>query len=175
MTPNEHDMIHRELFGGPPKVRATFSLSPELDPKATEATGYATQVAEITPGMTEIPTGGFRIYRDVVVIEERAEGERDYISVKATEAHKRQYPNEWKRFSDSQTKVWHDVRLSPGCTPAVVSTLEEMGIRTLEGLAAFDKPLPDFIEKHRAFARRFLSFLKPRFKIVDGQPVEVAA
>ena len=168
-------MIHRELFGGPPKVRATFSLSPELDPVATEATGFATQVAEITPSMTGVPTGGFRVYRDVVVIEERAEGEKDYVSVRATDAHRRQYPAEWQRFNDSQTKVWHDVRLSPGCTPAVVATLEELGIRTLEGLVAFDKPLPEFIEKHRAFAKRFLSFLKPRFKIVDGQPVEVAA
>lgn len=175
MTPNEQEMIHRELFGGPPKVRATFSLSPELDNKATEATGFATSVAEITPGMTGVPTGGYKVYRDVVVIEERADGERDYVSVKATEAHKRQYPNEWQRFSDSQTRVSHDVRLSPGCTPAVIATLEEMGIRSLEGLAAFDKPLPEFIEKHRAFAKRFLSFLKPRFKIVDGQPVEVAA
>lgn len=172
-------MIMRELFGGPPKVRAIFSLSAVQDPKATEATGFRTQVADLTPDVLANPesTTGFRVYRDEVVIEEHAEGEKDFMSFKATAEHRQKYPQEWARFEESRKRVAHDLRLSPGCTPAVIATLEGIGIRTLEGLAAFDKPLPEFIETHRAFARRFLAFLsgkKPKYRLVDGAYAEVA-
>lgn len=179
MEQSHHDLIMRELFGGPPKVRAIFSLSAVFDPKASEATGLRTTVDELTPEVLANPESpeGFRVYRDEVVVEEHAEGEKDFMSFKATAEHKARYPQEWARFEEQRKRNAHDVRLSPGCTPAVVATLEGIGIRTLEGLAAFDKPLPEFIEKHRAFAKRFLAFIngvKPKYRLVDGAYVEAA-
>ncbi len=180
MPQSDYQRITTELFGGPPKCWARFSLSPELDTKATAATGFAMQVAEITPGMTEAPSGGFKVYRDVIVVEEHAEGERDYVSVKATDEHRRKYPQAWAQFEAQQKNTAHDVRLCQGITPAAIETLSGIGIRTMEGLAECTLDLPENIAKHREFAKRYLAFLtgrKAKFRVVDGvyTPIEDAA
>ncbi len=178
MPQSDYDRIQREIFGGPPNIRATFSLSPEIDAAATAATGYDAMTAETSPGVLEpVKKNGFIVYRDTVVVEERADGTKDYMSVKATDEHRRKYPDAWKAFETRKALGAHDVRLCPGITPAVTATLEGIGIRSLEGLAKCDLVLPDFIEQHRAWARRFLTFLaggKPKYRLVGGTYEAVA-
>lgn len=61
----------------------------------------------------------------------------------------------------------HALELLPGIGPAQILELEALKLYTMELLAASDDEIGD-LEPFRAAARRFL---KPRFRVVEGQMV----
>ena len=172
-----------EIAPGNPKIRAVFTLVAELDMSATAATGKALdEVVEaacpengFTPRVVKSENSGYVVFRDVLYVEEHVMGEKDFVAVPATQAHKDKYADSWERFLALQRIGLHPVTAIHQITPAAVETFRGLGIGSMEKLAAHDGPLPEQFERHRTFARHYLAVVhgKPRVKLVDGALVQV--
>lgn len=168
-----------EIAPGNPKIRAVFTLVAEADTAATAATGKVMdEIIEpagpengFTPRVIKAESSGFTVYRDVLYVEEHVMGEKDFVAVPATQAHKDKYPEAWERFLAWQRSGLHPVTAIHQITPAAIETFRGLGIGSMEKLAAHEGPLPEQFERHRTFARQYLAVVhgKPRYKLVDGQ------
>lgn len=179
-----------EVAPGKGKCIAHFLLVAELDAVATAATGKeAPQIIE-APSPTNnfqlksapVSAVGYDVYRDrpYVRLTIPRSGDmpiQESVCVPVNEQHTREYPREWADFQARMANTKHDIRLCHGITPAAVETLRGIGIRSMEDLAASVVELPEFIEAHRKFAKRYLAVVngvKPRYRVVNGQIEEVA-
>lgn len=172
--PND-DFIRSQIFPRG-RVRAFFTLEAVKDGKASEAAGYP-------------------IYREVPHVLQVAEGERDGIALPVKAEHRKAYPQEWEAFQARLQNRVSSIRALPGITPAVIATLEELRIHTVEQLAASAlvepgereidpeaEELPDEVRglplplaKWRDIALRYLAIrsdaegrTKPKLRVVDG-------
>jgi hypothetical protein len=160
------------IINARPEPHVYFTLAPEVDPEATK-------------------TYGFDVYRDIECVTIHVPDGKDIVSKRATPADVKEYPRAWERYQRVCAFKEHKLDLIPGISPAALATFKgqphhpedesedtALHIHTMEQLVAFDKPLPDWLEAHRDYARRFLRFLagvKPRYRLIDGQLQEVAA
>lgn len=110
------DAIRDVLYRKPGKTRAYFSLSALRDAKESERRGYP-------------------VWKDVPHVMQLHDGDKDGISVPVTGEHRRMYPAEWQNFQDASARGWSLVASLPGSSPALVATMEELGIRYVEQLA----------------------------------------
>ncbi len=186
-----------DVFGGKNRIRAKFTIQPEPDAALTEATGK--RGPEILSSEA-IPDGagginlmlvsapvvenvGFTVYKDVIYVEEHiinSEGheEKDFQSRRAGPADRQKYPREWAAFEAESLSKEMPLLALKGMTPAALTTLAEIGIRSVEQLVASDRELPEFLAEHRRNGKRLLDFLagkKPRLRLVDGVLTEVEA
>jgi hypothetical protein len=188
-----------DVFGGKNRIRAKFTIQPEPDPVATEATGKAApQIisSELMPDasgrfnvglMIEsapiVENSGFTVYRDVIYVEEHiinSEGheEKDFQSCRALPKHKAMYPKEWAAFETESLSKETPLLALKGITPAVITTLTEIGVRNVEQLVACERELPEFLAEHRRNGKKLLDFFtgkKPRLRLIDGELTEVEA
>ncbi len=152
-------MMDAAMFPRKPTT-VRFFQAPEIDPVATEA-------------------AGFDVFRDVDYIGYKVKGERDFVSVRVERNERdpeRNHPvlhaKEWAAYQAALANPATDLRFAPFATPAVLETLRGLQILTVEAFAAYDKPLPDDLAKHRAWCQRYLSWRdKPRLKLVNGEMV----
>ncbi len=186
-----------DVFGGKNRIRARFTIQPEPDAALTAATGKA--APEILSSEATMDTSGainlmlvsapvkqdvgFTVYRDVVYVEEHiinSEGheEKDFQSRRATPKDKAMYPKEWAAFEAESLSKTMPLLALKGMTPAAITTLSEIGVRSVEQLVECERELPEFLAEHRRNGRKLLDFIagkKPRLRLVDGVLTEVEA
>lgn len=112
---------------------------------------------------------GRPVYVDSVYVAVKIPDERDYISRPATDEDKEKFPEAWQAFERTQGKTGTHLRTLPGITPARFHEFIEMGIRTVEQLAAYEGTLSTEQAELRGIAKRILSAIKPRYSVVDGK------
>lgn len=113
-------------------------------------------------------------YKDVLCVLLKVQGERETFSRVATDIDKRKYPESWAQFEAQNSKTKTHLRSLPGITPARFQEFIEMGIRCVEDLAEYGGTMTDEQDKLRGIAKRVLSAIKPRFRMIDGKLAEVA-
>ncbi len=100
------------------KQGATFSEEARIDREASELEGHS-------------------VYANTVYVTVRAQGERDCISVPATKEHQLQFAAEWREFKERSAEApKSDLRNLPTISKAVIRTLHELGVYTVEMLAS---------------------------------------
>jgi hypothetical protein len=97
---------------------------------------------------------GRPIYKDSIYMSTHAAGVKDFMSSPATPEDISNHPAEWKEFTDRMENKRTSVRHLPRLTPAVLLTLEELQIHTIEDFAA-STPTPELEEAH-AIALRWV-------------------
>lgn len=98
---------------------------------------------------------GRPIYVDQIYMSTHAAGVKDFMSSPATPEDIANYPAEWQEFTGRMQNKRTSVRQLPRVTPAVVMTLEEMKIHTIEEFAASTPP-PELSDAH-AIALRWVA------------------
>lgn len=167
-------IIMKELFGSRPAPRARFYLHGAKQEEASQTNGYP-------------------VFEDRVYVEIRIPDSTDFMSHPATPGDIRQHPEAYKLFERARDWKQHPLELLPSVTPAILATLKSLGLHTIEQLAAHTSEnapwlkaddgdpfpilkgeLPASLHETQATAKRFMSFNKPRMRLVDGKIVEAA-
>lgn len=117
---------------------------------------------------------GRPVYNDVICVQLKVQGERETFSRVSTEVDKRKWPEAWAQFDAMHNKAKTHLTKLPGITPARFHEFIETGIRSVEDLAEYTGSLTDEQDKLRGIAKRMLSAIKPRFRMVEGKLQEVA-
>ena len=82
---------------------------------------------------------GRRIYRDEVYIKVVPKGYRDYVSRKASDQDKRDFPVAWARFDNLRKQIaGTPLDRLPGWSATVEAELRALGLNTVEQLAEGD-------------------------------------
>lgn len=147
--------------GNGEKVKAWFEVGAEIDGEASELAGrypegHPMEGAYVRP-----------VYREIVMLSVKDPDGKDVICKKATEIHKREYPQAWARFEKTRhlTPVGH----LPGASKAVSETATGAGIWWVEQLA--EKTEDDVCDVLKPFIMRAKQYLmiaqgiKPRIKL----------
>lgn len=115
------------------------------------ACGYTTvpQIAQFYDGALRDAKAsereGHNVYVSAPYVTIKAQGERDSISLPATREHQMQFRESWERFQASKAATAPSpLVVLPTITGAVIRTLTELGIKTVEKLAA--APILDRVE-----------------------------
>ena len=139
--------IERELGMAAKRINAKFIVVAEFDQQTS------TQV-------------GRPIYKDYPALIEIAEGERDFMPVRATEKHKQKYQEQWQRFQEAMASPRFSVEQIPGIKPSEVCMLNDMGLRTIDAVAGMS-PTPELAAVVLKAQRWLLiaSGEKPRLKL----------
>jgi hypothetical protein len=117
MADPTEDQIRDEIYGKTNQV-AHFVTEPLLDREATDREGH-------------------RVYKPAPFVTIRAQGERDGISVPVTKEHQRQFKDDWAAFQERSTRTFESSLYHlPTIDKAVIRTIQELGIPTVERLAA---------------------------------------
>lgn len=167
-------IIRKELFGDRPAPRARFYLHGAINEEQSQQAGHP-------------------VYEDKVYVEIRMPDATDYMSKLATPTDFRQHPEAYKLFERIRDWKQHRLDLLPGITPAQLATLRALSLHTIEQLASHTPEtapwltredgdpypklageLPASLEPIKTTARRYVSFCKPRLRLVDGRLQEVA-
>lgn len=115
-------------------------------------------------------------YRNAPFIAVKEKGTKDFASRPVNDDDKRRFPRAW---ADWEARIGQDVptplELLPGARPAALRELRELGIRSVEALAACDRTDLGDLDQFRTLARRLRSLSKPRLRLVDGQLQEAVA
>lgn len=167
--------ITEALFGKRPAARANFYLHGARNEDASIAAGYP-------------------IYEDRVYVSIRIPDSKDFVSRPAKPVDYREHAEAYARFERVRDWKQHSIELLPGITTAQLATLRELGLFTIEQLAAhtpatapwLTRPdgdpypvlegalTPQLLPLH-AQATRLVAYLnKPRLRLVDGQLQEIA-
>ncbi len=160
----------RALKGGAPvvwgssseKLKAWFEVGTELDPEASEEGGRYPDGHEMA-GALVCP-----IYREIVMLSVKDPDGKDVICKRATDLHKREYPEAWARFE--RTRNLTPFSHLPGATKAITETAAASRIWWVEQVAAMSaetlaEPLRPFVLR----AKQYLMIaqgLKPRVQLV---------
>lgn len=148
MEQNAITQIETELFGAAQPVLAHFTISASYDQTESERLGRP-------------------IFRDVITICEIVKGQRDYASRPVTEADKKAYPLEWRRFAEAVAAKPYRLEAIPGATPSQIEMLKARGVRTLQQAASIESPDPEIADPVLK-ARRWLALEsgeKPRIRL----------
>ncbi len=118
---------------------------------------------------TEAPTVSARFYenakkvgigefQETVYIELKARGSKDSMCREMRESDKSDYPDAWAAYEANQEADNGEspLNLLPGLKVAFRRELEDMGVTTIEQLAAMDKPDKEYLFKPWALAKRFV-------------------
>ena len=98
LSPTDQAVYH-EVFGAPPKRTATFYLHARKDQAASEAAGYP-------------------VFHDVPYCTIRLQGEKDFVSREATDAHRAEFPQAWAHFERVQAWDQHSIEMLPKVPPS---------------------------------------------------------
>jgi hypothetical protein len=125
MADPTEEQIRDEVFGKTEQV-AHFVMEPLLDRAATDREGH-------------------KVYKPAPHVTIRAKGERDGISVPVTKEHQRLFKTDWEAFQERSTRTFESSLYHlPTIDKAVIRTLQELGIPTVERLAA--APIAERVE-----------------------------
>lgn len=94
------------------------------------------------------------VYKDAIYFSTRATGSKDFVSGPANPENIANYPKEWAEFRERMENAKTSIRSLPRVTPAVLLTLEELGIFSIEDFAV-SKPTPELQLAH-AIATRWV-------------------
>jgi hypothetical protein len=111
---------------------------------------------------------GRPIYKDSIYISTHAVGVKDFISAPTKPEDIARHPAEWKEFCDRMENKRTSIRHLPRVTPAVLLTLEELGIASIEDFAA-STPTAELAEAH-AIALRWVGAVEEAPKRKGGWP-----
>lgn len=103
---------------------------------------------------------GRSIYKDAIYFSVKARDSKDFISSPASPENIAQYPKEWADFRERMENPKTSTRMLPRVTPAVLLTLDELGIFSIEDFAASTPP-PELSASH-AIALRWLGAIEPK-------------
>ena len=154
---DENRLFREEVFGKPPPVVARFYMGAVRDEAAsTEA--------------------GAPIYIDTPMVLVNVAGERDCMTSRVDEARKAQFPREWSYFLKASAQA-RPIPLEslPKMTPAISAAFHELGIKSVQALAAAD--LPGYLMQWKPWALKILNIHefadkpKPKVRLVDGEMV----
>jgi hypothetical protein len=152
----DEDKIDAELFGRAEVIYVAIYESATFDEAATEASGRPR-------------------YKNEPFIAVREKGTKDYISRPVKDDDRRRFPRAWKAWEARiGIKTTLPLELLPGMRPAQLRELQELGITSVEALAAHVGDLGELTELH-TLAKRLISLSKPRLRLVDGQLTEAVA
>lgn len=117
MSDPTEDQIREALYGKQEQL-AQFVDGSKIDAAATKREGHA-------------------VYESQPYVTIRARGDRDCISVPVTRQHQLQFAQLWREYQErTKSAPQSDLRHLPTINLATVRTLNELGIYTVEGLAA---------------------------------------
>lgn len=151
----EEDRIDEEINGKAPDSLVAIYDGAIEDAEATERDGR-------------------KRFKVVTMIAIRNMGESDFAPHPLREDEPAKYPRAWKRYEAGRNAApSHRLELLPGVNAASLAELAELKLRTIEQLAAFDGELFD-LAPLREKAKRLLSALKPRLRLIEGTLQEVA-
>lgn len=81
---------------------------------------------------------GRSIYRNVDYIQRVAVGDKDFVSAPVQLSDTHNFPQEWAAYQAWKARPVTSIRCLPKLTPADLLLCEELGIRTIEDMAASD-------------------------------------
>ncbi len=117
MSDPTEDQIREEIYGKTNQV-AYFVTEPLLDRAASDREGH-------------------KVYKPAAFVTIRAQGERDGISVPATKEHQLRFKADWQKYQDHLSRTYESrLHVLPTIDKAIIRTLEDLGIPTIEALAA---------------------------------------
>lgn len=108
------------------------------------------------------------IYKDAIYLSTHAAGVKDFISALAKPDDIAKHPKEWAEFTERMQNKRTSIKNLPRATPAVLLTLEELGIFCIEDFAA-STPTPELAEAH-AIACRWVGAVEEAPKRKGGWP-----
>ena len=118
-------------------------MSEPTEEQMRAACGYTTlpQIAQFYDGALRDSKAsereGHNVYVSAPYVTIKAQGERDSISLPATREHQMQFREAWERFQASKAaSAPSPIAALPTITRAVIRTLNELGVYSVEQLAA---------------------------------------
>lgn len=128
-----------------------FLKAPQFKPTSKSWVEFY-QHCEIDPAATA--AAGHKVYRDVDFALMCSKGGTRKIPVKATEAHKRQFPQAWEAYQNRRELQKTHLSLL-GLRPSEVMDLERFNIMCVEDLAKAQAPEP--YEKYKQVAMAIIA------------------
>lgn len=158
-NPDREESALRDLVFGPaPKLLARFYIGSRKDSDASEREGVPVYIEQLHV-LVQVP------------------GDKDSVTQIVTEDHVEKYPREWEIFKRLSIKPEIPLTALPLMRPNIKAALEELGIRNVDQLIAYEKDL-GYLAKWKPWALQIKGVHdiaegkpKPRLKLVDGQMV----
>lgn len=111
---------------------------------------------------------GRPIFKDAVYMSTHAVGVKDFMSSLAKPEDIAKHPKEWAEFTERMENKRTSIKNLPRATPAVLLTLEELEVFTIEDFAA-SVPTPE-LEAAHSIALRWVGAVQESPKRKGGWP-----